>query len=100
LLAGYDPADPVTLAVKDKKPRNNYIKSLKKNGLKGARLGVLRQIVDMQTADLEAAGAVIVDPFEIKDFDALKNAAGFCIRFQFDFNNYLQTLGNQRPVQD
>ena len=111
VIAGYDPADPVTLAVKNKKPRK-YIKSLKKNGLKGARLGVLRQIVDLQTADpevlalmeqaikdLEAAGAEIVDPFEIEAFDELKNATGFCLRFQFDFNNYLQTLSEQRPVQ-
>ena len=74
--------------------------------MQGARLGVLRALVDSGDADLEvmttmdraidelkAAGAVIVDPFEIPDFDRLRNATGFCSRFRYDLKNYLATRG-------
>jgi len=45
LLAGYDPADPLTQAAKGRvKP--DYARYLKADGLQGARLGVLRAPVD------------------------------------------------------
>lgn len=43
--------------------------------------------------DLAAAGAVIVDPVTIPNFEALTEATGFCSRFRYDINNYLKTLG-------
>jgi Asp-tRNA(Asn)/Glu-tRNA(Gln) amidotransferase A subunit family amidase len=83
VIAGYDPADPITKASEGKMPKN-YTQFLKKNGLKGARLGVFRRYVDAPTTDpqikalvakaiedLKAQGAVIVDPFDVPNFEAL-----------------------------
>jgi Asp-tRNA(Asn)/Glu-tRNA(Gln) amidotransferase A subunit family amidase len=110
LLAGYDPADPLTQAAKGRiKP--DYTRYLKADGLQGARLGVLRDLVDTGSADFEVvasmdqaiedlrqAGAVIVDPFDIPDFDQLKSATGFCSRFRYDLKNYLRTVGASTPI--
>jgi Asp-tRNA(Asn)/Glu-tRNA(Gln) amidotransferase A subunit family amidase len=111
VIAGYDAADPVTEAGTGRvKP--DYTRYLKAEGLRGARLGVLRALVDTATADdevqmrmaeaiadLREAGAIIVDPFSIPDFDRLKDATGFCSRFRYDLDNYLQTLGESAPVE-
>jgi len=43
VIAGYDPADPVTAADQGKRP-DSYLKFLDKDGLRGARIGVLRQL--------------------------------------------------------
>jgi Asp-tRNA(Asn)/Glu-tRNA(Gln) amidotransferase A subunit family amidase len=111
VLAGYDPADPVTQAAKGR-IKEDYTAYLRTDGLKGVRLGVLRALVDTGSADFEVlgrmdeaiadlreAGAVIVDPFEIPNFDRLKNATGFCSRFRWDLQNYLQTRGASAPIQ-
>ena len=110
LLVGYDPADPLTLASKGR-VKTDYTRYLKADGLQGARLGVLRDLVDAGSADfdvlasmdqaiedLRRAGAVIVDPFDIPDFDQLKGATGFCSRFRYDLKNYLRTLGAAAPI--
>ncbi|MGB5604145.1 MAG: amidase family protein, partial [Gammaproteobacteria bacterium] len=55
--------------------------------------------MDEAIADLRKIGAVIVDPFEIPDFDRLKNATGFCSRFRYDLEQYLKTLGNSAPIR-
>src|SRR4029453_2817707 len=80
VIAGYDPADPITKASAGKIPKN-YTQFLKKNGLKGARLGVFRRYIDASTTDpqikelvaktvqdLKAQGAIIVDPFDFPNF--------------------------------
>jgi Asp-tRNA(Asn)/Glu-tRNA(Gln) amidotransferase A subunit family amidase len=105
VIDGYDPNDPETKSSEGKLP-DDYLKYLKKDGLKGVRIGVLRDISDEPTADPEilklferalndmrALGAVIIDPFDIDDFDHLTKATGFCSRFRYDINNYLATLG-------
>jgi Asp-tRNA(Asn)/Glu-tRNA(Gln) amidotransferase A subunit family amidase len=111
LLAGYDPADPLTQAAKGRvKP--DYTPYLKTDGLQGTRLGVLRDLVDTGSADFEVlasmdqaiedlrqAGAVIVDPFAIPDFEQLKSATGFCSRFRYDLKNYLRTLRASVPIR-
>ncbi len=110
VLAGYDPADPVTKPSKGR-VKHDYTSYLKTDGLKGARLGVLRALVNTEDADVEVlmrmgeaitdlreAGAMIVDPFTISDFERLKNATGFCSRFRHDLKNYLQTLGESAPI--
>src|SRR5215831_12872155 len=83
VLAGYDPADPVTKLSEGKVPPS-YTKFLDKNGLRGARIGVFREYIDdPQTdpqikalteraiGDLKAQGAEILDPFVIPDFKKL-----------------------------
>lgn len=111
VLAGYDPADPLTQAAIGRvKP--DYRRYLKRNGLKGARLGVLRALTETDTADpevvarfdravddLRQAGAVIVDPFQIPGFERLTEATGFCSRFRYDLNRYLRTLGPAAPIR-
>src|SRR5262245_7507835 len=111
VIAGYDPADPITKAARDKIPKN-YTQFLKKDGLKGARLGLFRRYVDNPTTDpqikalvtkaiedLKAQGAIIVDPFDVPDYDELtKNI--WCNSFHYDVNNYLASLGEKRKYKN
>ncbi len=106
VIAGYDPADAITKA-SEGKAQKNYTQFLKKNGLKGARLGVFRRYVDAPTTDpqikalvakaiedLKAQGAVIVDPLDVPNYDELtKNI--WCNSFHYDVNNYLVSLGER-----
>ena len=55
VIAGPDPADPVTLASRDNMPPQGYAQFLVKNGLRGARIGVLRFLVDPKKSDPEVA---------------------------------------------
>ncbi len=109
VIAGFDAADPLT--VEDKR-EPDYRDFLKLNGLQGKRLGVLRALVDHADADAEilelfdraiadmtAAGAVIVDPFSIKDFEQISDAIPFCGRFRYDVGQYFKTLDNP-PLLD
>jgi Asp-tRNA(Asn)/Glu-tRNA(Gln) amidotransferase A subunit family amidase len=110
VLAGYDPSDPVTAASIGKLP-TDYTTFLVKNGLKRARIGVLRTLSDTPTTDpqvlalfnqslkdMQAKGATIVDPFTVPDFAALSSNLG-CDRFQYDLNNYLASLGPNAPMK-
>lgn len=110
VIAGYDPADPVTASCRDKKP-GSYVQFLTRDGLRGARIGVLRQISNTETADpdilrlferalsdMTSAAAEIVDPVEIPDMDELRGT--WCNRFKFDINGYLASLGPDAPVKD
>lgn len=83
-MAGADPADPRTLDPKAVRPAT-YTGYLKAGGLRGKRIGVLRRyastnafgnndelvaIVEAAVADMAAAGATIVDPVELPDFNS------------------------------
>ena len=100
VVAGYDPADPIT-KMSEGKAETDYRKYLVKDGLRGARIGVVRRYVDAETgdpqvkalmekaiADLKAQGAEIVDPFVIPEYDKLTEKIG-CGDFQKDLNAYL-----------
>src|SRR5215813_13196602 len=102
VVAGYDPADPVTKLSEGEVPKN-YTQFLDKNGLRGARIGVFRKYIDAPTTDpqirelteaairdLKAQGAEIVDPFAIPDFEKLTENI-WCGDFQEDLNHYLAT---------
>ena len=110
VLAGYDPADPITKESDGKIPKD-YTKFLDKNGLKGARIGVFRQYFETQTTDpqiktlmekaivdLKAQGAEIVDPFVIPDYQKLTQGIG-CGDFQADVNHYLEVHGKNAPYK-
>ncbi len=110
VIAGYDPADPMTKTSEGKVPAS-YTQFLNKNGLKGARIGVLRRYIDTPTTDaqvkaltekaiqdLKALGAEIVDPFIIPDYDKLTENI-WCNTFQYDVNNYLASLGKNAPYK-
>ena len=100
VVAGYDPADPIT-KMSEGKAEKDYTRYLVKDGLRGARIGVVRRYVDVETgdsqvkalmekaiADLKAQGAEVVDPFVIPDYDKLTERIG-CGDFQKDLNTYL-----------
>ena len=100
VVAGYDPADPVTKLSDGKIPKS-YTQFLDKNGLRGVRIGVFRKYIDTATTDpeikelteaairdLKAQGAEIVDPFVIPDFEKLTENI-WCGDFQADLNHYL-----------
>ena len=56
VIVGEDPDDPATAAARGR-PRENYAQALQRDGLKGARIGVLRQAYERSTAGPLAAGA-------------------------------------------
>ncbi|WP_263382580.1 amidase [Granulicella arctica] len=108
VVQGYDPADPIT-KLSDGKAEAGYTNFLDKNGLKGARIGVVRSYIDTPTTDpkvkaitekaiaeLKAQGAVIVDSFPLPDFErsAQKSTCG---GFEFDLNQYFARHGQTAP---
>ncbi len=109
VVAGYDPSDPLTIAGKREA---DYMRFLNSDGLDGKRLGVFRFLVDHEDADAEikelfykaiddlaAAGAIIVDPFEIADFNEITESIGWCGRFRYDVSQYLKSL-DEPPFVD
>lgn len=112
VVAGYDPKDRMTELGRGKR-KDDYTKYLDKNALKGKRIGVLRSLVFTEDADpeitalfiqavddLKAAGAIIVDSFEIPNFAEHRDAPNFCMRFRYDMHEYLKTLGPDAPLKD
>lgn len=112
VVAGYDPADPYTEAGEDKL-ESDYTSFLNENALAGKRIGVLRALVDTDDADpevtavfeqalvdLAAAGAEIVDPFEIQNLGEHMDGDYFCARFRYDMHQYLSSLGASAPITD
>ncbi|MGI9625623.1 MAG: amidase [Longimicrobiales bacterium] len=112
VVAGYDPADPYTEAGRGM-AHQDYTAFLDAEGLAGARIGVLRALVDTEDADpeviqvfeqalrdLERLGAEVVDPFQVPDLTALRGAAGGCRTFRYDVSQYLASLGDDAPITD
>jgi amidase len=111
VIAGPDPADPVTAAASDHIPAS-YAASLRADGLKGARIGVLHQAYDTPTLDagvdavfktalgeLRTLGAEVVDPVEVAGLDEMRRAqGGGCNQFKYDLNRYLARLGDKAPM--
>lgn len=109
VIAGYDPNDPITKHSEGKVPAN-YLTYLDKNGLKGARIGVLRQLMedvhpevnqlfDEAIRDMIAHGAEIVDPLVVGNFDSLR-AHQWCGGFKNDIANYLSTYVHWDSLQN
>ena len=101
VMAGYDPADSISEHAKGHIP-DNYTQFLQKDGLKGARIGVLRALSDdnpdpqvkalfeQALQDMESMGAQIVDPVDVPNFDSLRKDQ-WCAEFRKDVENYLAT---------
>jgi Asp-tRNA(Asn)/Glu-tRNA(Gln) amidotransferase A subunit family amidase len=112
VIAGHDPNDPVTAASEGKRP-DSYLKFLDKEGLRGARIGVVRQLfmgsdtdpeirrlLEQALADMKRQGADIVEGVSIPEIDQIPSAKLFCNRFKYDIEAYLATLGPQAPVKN
>ena len=112
VVAGYDPADPYTEAGRGRR-EDDYTSFLDADGLEGARIGVLRALVDTEDADSgvvavfedaleELAGlrAEVVDPFDFDVQAQLQREGMFCGRFRYDMRVYLESLGDGAPFTD
>lgn len=101
IIAGYDPEDKITKYSEGKIP-NNYQQFLKKDGLKGARIGVLRELSDdnpdpeinalfeKAIMDMKSLGAQIIDTVSIPNFSKLRQNQ-WCGEFRKDVESYLAT---------
>ena len=112
-ITGEDPDDPATAASRGR-PRENYAASLLRDGLRGARIGILRQAYERDSTDPEivavfmravedmrGAGAIIVDPSRVEGLEAIKRPQGVgpCMGFKYDINRYLASHGDKIPVK-
>lgn len=111
VIAGPDPDDPAT-ATSQGRAIPTYSDALIKDGLKGARLGVLRQAYETNTTDpevvkvfekaideLKQQGATVFDPAIVAGLDELRRGqTGNCNQFKFDLNRYLAGLSPKPPV--
>ena len=80
VLAGIDPTDPAT-AARARHAAVDYSAALDAGALKGARIGVARQlftrnplttaVIEQALAAMRAAGAIVVDPADIPNADKL-----------------------------
>jgi Asp-tRNA(Asn)/Glu-tRNA(Gln) amidotransferase A subunit family amidase len=102
VIAGTDPADPVTAEADARRP-SSYMEFLETD-LTGLRIGVVGQIAYKESADreilmrfaesfavLERLGATVVRDFEIAGLDSLRRGTG-CPRFRYDLENYLADI--------
>jgi amidase len=108
-LAGTDPRDPATKDA-DRKGHHDYTPYLVRDGLRGARIGVVRnrlfgysppadRLAEAAIADMKRQGAVVVDPanipslgkFDESEFDVL------LYEFKADLNAYLAARVTASP---
>jgi amidase len=109
VIVGYDTNDEITKHSKGKIPEN-YTQFLQKDGLKGARIGVLRELIDENTDqeiitlfdaaidDMKTLGAQIIDSVKIPDFATLKQNQ-WCAEFRKDVESYLATYVKNDSVK-
>lgn len=110
VMAGYDPEDSITVHAKGKIPPD-YTQFLQKDGLKEARIGVLRALSDdnpdpqvkalfeKALSDMKMMGATIVDPVVVPDFDTLRKNQ-WCAEFSKDIHDYLTTYVQSDTMKD
>ncbi|MGQ0736659.1 MAG: amidase family protein [Acidobacteriota bacterium] len=113
VVVGEDPDDPATASSRGR-PREDYAAALQRDGLRGARIGILRQAYERDSTDpeivevfmrgvedLRRAGATIVDPARIEALDSIRRTTGLgaCMGFKYDINRYLASHGDRAPVK-
>lgn len=108
VMVGVDSEDPITQYSVGKTP-DGYQQYLVKNGLEGARIGVLRELsedrVDPEIktlfekaiSDLDSLGAEIIDPVVIPDFANLRQDQ-WCADFRRDVEAFLATYVKRDTV--
>jgi amidase len=112
VIVGEDPDDPVTAAARGRQPEN-YVAALQRDGLRGARIGVLRQAYERDSSDpevvqvfmaavedLRRAGATIVDPARIDDLESIRRVESVeqCMGFKYDINRYFEAHAARVPM--
>ena len=109
VVAGADPADPATAASTGLVPAT-YTSFLDRDALRGARLGVVRQLLQRQGTDAEVVdqfrtaiedlrrlGATVVENVDVWVLDSVR--VTLCSSFARDLAQYLATLGPAAPVK-
>ncbi len=109
-LTGIDPRDGATASSRGKGSAD-YSTFLDAAGLKGARIGVARnlagfnpdvdRVFDEAIAALKSAGAVVVDPTNLTTANTFGAAEGIVLDYEFKagLNAYLASLGPNAPVK-
>ncbi|WJX47114.1 amidase [Trifolium repens] len=107
-IAGIDTYDNATIEASKYIPKGGYAQFLKKDGLKGKRLGVVRQFYEfgddtllnetfkLHLKTLRQRGAVLVDNLKIDNIDEIfgDQSEGIALNFEFklSLNRYLKDL--------
>jgi amidase len=109
-LTGTDPRDPITQGNRAK-GLADYTLFLDKNGLTGARLGIVRKIFGFSDhvdklmsgliSELKRLGAIVVDPVQIPTYGKFDDTELEVLLYELkaDLNAYLAGLGPQAPVK-
>lgn len=110
VIAGFDPADPITAKSICKMP-TTYLDVLHEDGLQGARIGILetlcsdasgdpevQELFEKSVACMESVGAVIIDSVEIPGLKEMQKNL-WIDTFRHDIEQYLASLGNGAPIR-
>ncbi len=106
-MAGADPDDSATR----RSGQRDFTSALDANGLRGARIGVVRNrlfgyspaadaIAERAIDDMKRLGAVVVDPADIPTLGKFDDSEFDVLLYEFkaDLNKYLSALGPASPV--
>jgi amidase len=108
VLAATDSADPATASAP--KTRPDYTQSLDPNGLRGARLGIVRRsfgfnaavdkLMEQSIAAMKSAGAEIIDPVEIPPDGKISEPENEVLLYEFKagLNAYLKARGRTETL--
>lgn len=109
-LAGEDPGDPKTKESRGH-VHTDYTRFLNRNGLAGARLGIVRRnfgfndrvdrLMNDLIAQIKKLGAVVIDPVSIPTAGKFDESELEVLLYELkaDLNAYLAALGPQAPVK-
>ena len=109
VLASADKRDPATQS-KRRLTQRDYTRFLEEDGLKGARLGVARNmlgpdprlvaILESSLDVMKGLGAVVVDPVDLPNMEAFSKSELEVLYYEFkaDLNKYLGALGPEARV--
>jgi Asp-tRNA(Asn)/Glu-tRNA(Gln) amidotransferase A subunit family amidase len=115
IVAGFDAEDLSTIVAPGRAPKESYTTFLDKNGLRGARIGVFRDLfrkgeihaegialVEKAIAQMKEAGAVIVDPVSTGTalFPLLEDTRTNYYEAQFSYNLYFRRLGPNAVIHN
>jgi amidase len=118
VVAGFDAEDLLTITTPGNIPAGGYTQFLKKDGLKGARIGVFRDLfrkgekhaegtalVEAAIAKMKAEGAIVVDgvTLGIDLFNLLDSHGGMRTNYheaQFSYDLYFRRLGPAAVIKN
>ena len=111
VMAGYDPADPITAFGRTRRAED-YTAALDQNGLRGARIGLLRDfmgtgaihaevnlVVRSAVDAMEGLGATVIE-LEVPGLVELSSGVNVMeYEFRVAFDGWLEGLGSRAPVR-